>query len=195
MPESPTARPWRSSLWVPPGFYNRSITWKGAEPWGPRGFRQAPSAPHGVLSFRLGATAVLARSQAGGPWDLNPTLLKHEGFCVLRPSLFVWILFHLEWVFKPWHFALKVSLLWRLVEISITFVTIVKEWVETKNISIWIFFFLILKPCTEIHPVLWGRDLAPRPLAWPPHPHPPPRPAHSLRVSPWLWDAAPRLSC
>ena len=81
------------------------------------------------------------RSQAGGPWDLNPTLLKHEGFCVLRPSLFLWILFRLEWVFKPLAFALKVSLLWRLVEISITFVFIVKEWVGTKNISILDFFF------------------------------------------------------
>ena len=141
------------------GFTAAPITRKGAEPWGPK---------------------VTSR----GPWDLNPTLLKHEGFCVLRPSLFLWILFHLDWVFKPLAFALKVSLLWRLVEISITLVFIVKEWVGTKNISILdFFFFKFWSPAPKFIQSSEGGDLAPWPLA-----HDFPTPWHTASgLAPGSW--------
>lgn len=123
----------------------------------------------GVSPFGLEATAVLPllKSQDGG-WGLKPTLLKAPGLLfslvlLLGSSLSLWTLFHLEWVFKLLTFALKVSLLWTLVEISIIFLFIGKEWVGTKNTTFWIFFFFSWSPEQKDSKSSKGGGLAPLP--------------------------------
>lgn len=170
------------------GFARTAMTLKGAGVLGQASRQAGPLYPYlrGVcIPFWVGSHCCPSVcSGTGGGQDLNSPLLEVPG-CLcplvlyLRPSLVLQTLFHLEWVFKPLAFALKVSLLWSLVEISVIFLFIVKEWVGTKNISVLEFF--LLRPWTETSKCF--REAAPRP----------PHRRHCLSVS--TRSRSPELSC